>query len=148
MLVSILIVIGIVLFIVITGIVLLMKKYKKELTSKDWYETFQYEFRSADCRHEKQIKLTEIDWKFAFTMKKEKSVTVAAGPFSKTTHRVHYRLFCEECGEKRWFEQTNSVLDHKDLFRLRIKYLAVGAGVIMLAFIITMTVIFKFIVKI
>lgn len=148
LLVSILSVIGVMLIIVITAIVLLNKRYKKELRSQDWYEEFQYEFRSADCSHDKQIKLTEIDWKFAFTMKREKNIKVEAGPFSKTIHQVHYRLFCNECGEKRWFEQTNSVLDHKELFRLRLKFLAMGAGVIMLAFILTMTIIFNFIVKI
>lgn len=130
--------IGVVVVLLFISVLIITRKYKKELTSQEWYHEFQYEYQSVDCPHKKQIKLADTDWKFAFTMKKEKTFTVNAGPFSKSVHRVHYRFYCEECGKKCWFEQTNSVMDHKGLFRLRLKYLALGAGTIMLIFIVSM----------
>lgn len=135
--------IGIVIIFTLTVISVISGKYKKELKRQDWYETFQYEFKSIGCPHEKQFKLKDITWKFAFTLKKEKSRTVNIGPISNTVHQVHYRFYCEECRKKYWFEQIGSVRDHKGLFYLRLKYLAIGGGSIMLIFIISMNVIFR-----
>ena len=137
--------IAIAVLLVITAVLVIMKKYKKELIAQNWYDEFQYEFQSVDCPHALHFKLAETDWKFAFTPKKEKNFTVRAGPFAKTTHQVHYRFYCKECERKCWFEQTNSVQDHKGLFTLRLKYLAIGFATIMLLFIISMNIIFRII---
>lgn len=141
------IVIGIVVSLTITLVAVIMNKYKKELHAKDWYEEYQYEFKGVDCGHDKHIKLADTNWKFAFTLKKEKNLTIKAGSFSKTVHQIHYRFFCEECRKKRWFEQTNSVRDHKGLFSLRMKYLAIGFVSLLTFFALSMNIIFRFILE-
>ncbi|MBD7986266.1 hypothetical protein H9649_16975 [Sporosarcina sp. Sa2YVA2] len=146
MLIWILIVVASVVILALTSIMIIMSKYKKELHAQEWYEDFQYEFKGVECGHEKNIKLADTNWKFAFTLKKEKRFTVNAGPIANTIHQVHYRFFCDECGKKRWFEQTNSVRDHKGLFTLRLKYLAIGFVTLMLLFVGSMSIIFGVIV--
>lgn len=146
MLMWILLVVACFVILALTAVTIIMSKYKKELHVQHWYEDFQYEYKGVDCGHEKNIKLANTNWKFAFTLKKEKSVTVKAGPLANTVHQVHYRFFCEECGKKRWFEQTNSVRNHKGLFTLRIKYLAIGFVTFMLLFVGSMSIIFGVIV--
>lgn len=113
-------------------IVIISRKYQRELVRQDWYDDFQFEYESIDCPHEKTIKLKDTDWKFAFRTKKEKSFTVNIGGFSKTSYTFCFRLYCEACEQKRWFKQTNSIRHHKGLFGLRLKYLAIGGGTIML----------------
>ncbi|QTD43219.1 hypothetical protein [Sporosarcina sp. Te-1] len=139
------IVIGLLIILFIVMIIFFSKRYQKELRSKDWYNEFQYEFQSVDCPHKKAIKLSDTNWKFHFTMKKEVKVTVNAGPASASVHRTRYRFYCEECGKKRWFRQTNSVRDHKGLFYLRLKYLLIIGGSIMLFFMTSMGLIFQLI---
>lgn len=121
-----------VVVIMLTLITIILRKYKNELTSKDWYNEYQYEYQSVDCPHEKIIKLKDTDWRFAFTMKKEKYLKVNVAGYSTTIHQYRYRFNCEECGRRRWFKQTNSVLDHKGLLTLRLKYLAIVGVTIML----------------
>ncbi|GKV56526.1 hypothetical protein NCCP2222_24730 [Sporosarcina sp. NCCP-2222] len=142
-----LIVIGILVVLLVTMIVFISKRYQKELRSADWYDEFQYEFESVDCPHKKAIKLSDTNWKFHFTMKKELRTTVNAGPASATVHKTRYHFYCDECGKKRWFRQTNSVRDHKGLFQLRLKYLLIMGASIMLFFMASMGLIFNVLLK-
>lgn len=142
-----LIAVGILVVLFVTMIIFITKRYQKELRSADWYDEFQYEFESVDCPHKKAIKLSDTNWKFHFTMQKEQSATVKAGPASVTVHKTRYRFYCDECGKKRWFRQTNSVRDHKGLFQLRLKYLLTLGASIMLFFIVSMGLIFNVFVK-
>ena len=128
--------IGLTVIFIITIPIIALRRYKKELKSQDWYDEFQYEFQSTQCPHEKHIKLAETNWKFYFTMKKEIKITADVGVASASVHRTRYRFYCEECGKKRWFKMTRSVRDHKGLFHLRLKYLFLTGGAILLYFIL------------
>lgn len=123
--------------VLVTLIIIIHRKYKKELITQEWYEDFQFEYESIECPHDKIIKLKDTNWKFAFRTKKEKRFTVTVGGFSNMVHEIAYRFYCEECGKKRWFKQTNSIRHHKGLFGLRLKYLILGGAIVMLTLFIS-----------
>lgn len=88
---------------------LLMRKlYVRELKRKGMYDDFYFNYQSVECPHSKKIKLSETSWKDHFTLKREIGGGVQAGPVQVSASKTQHRLYCEECGEKRWFAQANS----------------------------------------
>ncbi len=126
-----------VMILLVTTVIVSVKRYRKELLSQDWYDDFYYKFQSIECPHDKRIKFSETDWTFHFTLKRERSKTVQKGLVSTKTRQVHFRFHCEECGKQRWFEQSNSTMETKGLYHLRIKYLLLAGLSIMLILIFT-----------
>lgn len=131
------IMIAFVIILLITTVIVSVKRYQTELLSQDWYDDFYYKFQSTECPHEKRIKLSETDWTFLFSLKRERSKTVQKGLVSTKIRQVHFRFYCEECGKQRWFEQSNSTLETKGLYSLRLKYLLLAGISIMLILILT-----------
>lgn len=131
------IMIAFVMILLITTVIVSFKRYRTELLSQDWYEDFYYKFQSTECPHVKRIKLSETNWTFLFSLKRERSKTVQKGLVSTKTRQVHFRFYCEECGKQRWFEQSNSTMEMKGLYSLRLKYLLLAGISIMLILILT-----------
>ena len=131
------IMIAFVMILLLTTVIASVKRYRKELLSQEWYDDFYYKFQSTECPHAKRIKLSETNWTFLFSLKRERSKTVQKGLVSTKTRQVHFRFYCEECGKQRWFEQNNSATETKGLYSLRLKYLFLAGVSIMLILILT-----------
>ncbi|MGG0668716.1 hypothetical protein [Sporosarcina koreensis] len=126
----------VVIVLIATTVIVTFRRYKNELLSQDWYDELYYKFQSSECPHEKRIKFSETDWKFHFSLKRERTVTVQKGMVSKQIRQYHFRFFCEECGKQRWFEQSNPKTEINNLYSLRLKYLFLaGASILLILFI-------------
>lgn len=109
---------------IITSAVVIVKQYNKTLRSKDWYDDLYLEFSPVECEHSKRIKFSDVDWKFNFTLRKEKT------PFPKRKGialvqraDIQRKLFCEECNKKRWFREANSPKEIMNMTFLRLTYM-------------------------
>ncbi|MGN7387932.1 hypothetical protein [Sporosarcina sp. SAFN-015] len=131
------ILLGFVVILLTATVIVSVKHYKKELVSQDWYDELYYKFQSIECPHEKHIKFSETNWKFHFTFQREKAITVQKGLVSKQIRQHHFRFFCEECRQQRWFEHSNSSAETKGLYSLRLKYLFLTGASIMLILFLT-----------
>lgn len=89
------------LTIVIVGIAGILM-YKKTLRQKSWFEGLQLEFESVDCAHTKAIPYAET---FGISFKrKEKRMKKVIINKSEIRKDVTYRLNCDACGKKRYFQ--------------------------------------------
>ena len=102
---------------------LIRKLYRNELKRKGYFDDFYYEYESVECPHTKRIKFSDTNWKTHFTAKKEKSITVQRGLTKVKVKRTLHRLFCDECGKKRWFKEANSMQEAISLTVIRVKYM-------------------------
>lgn len=121
--VKILFFVAVILLFLILLILLMRKLYIKDLKRKGMYDDFYFKYQSVECPHSKKIKLSDVTWKDHFTMKREIGGGVQAGPVQVSASKTQHRLFCEECGEKRWFAQANSRQETFSYVFLIMKYL-------------------------
>ncbi|MEV9640567.1 hypothetical protein ABZ756_07695 [Mammaliicoccus sciuri] len=106
-------------------VVSVRKLYKKEMKRKGIYDNFYFKYQSVECPHSKQKKLSETTWLDHFTMKREIGGSVQSGLAKVSITRTQHRLFCEECGEKRWFGQANSMSELWPLLFVLLKYMLI-----------------------
>ncbi|WP_153732386.1 hypothetical protein [Sporosarcina obsidiansis] len=110
------------------------KLYIKELKRKGIYDNFYFKYQSVECPHDKKIKYSETTWKDHFTVKREIGGSVKKGLVEVGVARTQHRLFCEECGEKRWFAQANSTKETWQYVLIILKYMLLALlGFVVLA---------------
>lgn len=110
------------------------KLYIKDLKRKGLYDEFYYKYQSVECPHSKQIKLSETTWKNHFSMKREIGGSVQAGLMKVGGSVTQHKLFCEECGQKRWFAQVNTKKEIAQLIFEIVKYMLIALiGLVILA---------------